>query len=151
LWKALRATVSLPGIYPPLFEEEGLLVDGGYIDNLPVDVMKEEFHAGRVIASSIMVSSETSHFSAKGETFSGWDVLLNKLNPFKKTSIKVPRIDTIIMRSMNVNDFDRQKEQALHADQSVSLDMSGYSLMDYVLYEKIIEAGYRQAIDQLKR
>jgi predicted acylesterase/phospholipase RssA/CRP-like cAMP-binding protein len=151
LWKALRATVSLPGIYPPLFEEEGLLVDGGYINNLPVDIMKEEFHAGRVIASSIMVSSETSQFSAKGETFSGWDVLLNKLNPFKKTSIKVPRIDTIIMRSMNVNDFDRQKEQALHADQSVSLDMSGYSLMDYILYEKIIEAGYRQAIDQLKR
>ena len=41
LWRALRASVALPGILPPVTHHGHLLVDGGVMNNLPVDVMRE--------------------------------------------------------------------------------------------------------------
>lgn len=39
--QAMRASMSLPGVFKPLRTETQLLVDGGVTDNLPIDVMRE--------------------------------------------------------------------------------------------------------------
>ena len=41
LWRWLRASVAIPGVLPPVFHKGEVLVDGGAINNLPVDVMRE--------------------------------------------------------------------------------------------------------------
>lgn len=41
LWKAVRASSSLPFILPPVFFQDKLLVDGGVVDNLPLMELKE--------------------------------------------------------------------------------------------------------------
>src|SRR5438270_2280782 len=40
LAQALRSTMSLPGIFTPVRGEDAVYVDGGLLDNLPVDVAK---------------------------------------------------------------------------------------------------------------
>jgi NTE family protein len=41
LWRAVRASGSLPAVLPPVFTEDGrMLVDGGVIDNIPLRAMK---------------------------------------------------------------------------------------------------------------
>lgn len=35
-WRYVRASMSLAGLLPPLCDEGDMLVDGGYVDNLPV-------------------------------------------------------------------------------------------------------------------
>ena len=41
LWRLVRASMTIVGLLPPVYEEgEGLLVDGGYMNNIPVDVMR---------------------------------------------------------------------------------------------------------------
>ena len=41
LWRAVRASSSIPGVLPPVFDEEGhMLVDGAIADNVPLAVMK---------------------------------------------------------------------------------------------------------------
>src|SRR5689334_13496990 len=52
LWRALRASVALPGILPPVTHHGHLLVDGGVMNNLPVDIMKEH-SGGPIIASDV--------------------------------------------------------------------------------------------------
>src|SRR5258708_8636020 len=52
LWRALRASVALPGILPPVTENGHLLVDGGVMNNLPVDVMAQEAR-GPIIAVDV--------------------------------------------------------------------------------------------------
>lgn len=37
-WRYIRASMSLAGLLPPLCDEGNMLVDGGYVDNLPVRV-----------------------------------------------------------------------------------------------------------------
>jgi NTE family protein len=39
--RAVRASTAVPGIFEPLIEENQALVDGGVINNFPVDVAKE--------------------------------------------------------------------------------------------------------------
>ena len=39
LWEAVGASMSLPGLVPPVVAGERLLVDGGVLDNFPVEVM----------------------------------------------------------------------------------------------------------------
>ncbi len=40
LTEAMRASMSVPGVYPPVRYQGHLLVDGGLVDNLPVDVAR---------------------------------------------------------------------------------------------------------------
>ena len=35
-WRYVRASMSLSGFLPPLCDEGNMLLDGGYLDNLPV-------------------------------------------------------------------------------------------------------------------
>ncbi len=39
--QALRATMSIPGVFAPVRRDGQVLVDGGILDNLPVDVVKQ--------------------------------------------------------------------------------------------------------------
>lgn len=39
MWRYIRASMSLAGYLPPLCENGQLLVDGGYLNNLPADIM----------------------------------------------------------------------------------------------------------------
>src|SRR5260221_11533954 len=49
---ALRASVAIPGVMPPVYRGEDVLVDGAAINNLPVDIMQH--HApGLVIGSDV--------------------------------------------------------------------------------------------------
>ena len=39
IWKYVRASMTLVNFLPPVFDKGELLVDGGYVNNLPADVM----------------------------------------------------------------------------------------------------------------
>ena len=48
---AVRASISIPGVFPPVQAANGhYLVDGGIVDNLPTDVLKHDLQADIVIA-----------------------------------------------------------------------------------------------------
>ena len=40
LWKLVRASMTIVGLIPPVYENGELLIDGGYLNNMPVDVMR---------------------------------------------------------------------------------------------------------------
>ncbi|MCF6329803.1 MAG: patatin-like phospholipase family protein, partial [Henriciella sp.] len=49
---ALRASISLPGILPPVVDNGEVLVDGGVLNNFPADVMRE-MQRGFVVGSDV--------------------------------------------------------------------------------------------------
>jgi predicted acylesterase/phospholipase RssA/CRP-like cAMP-binding protein len=52
IWRSLRASLAIPGILPPVPFKGDLLVDGGVLNNLPADVLRERY-SGRIIASDV--------------------------------------------------------------------------------------------------
>ena len=39
MWRYVRASMSLSGFMPPLCDRGDMLLDGGYLNNLPADIM----------------------------------------------------------------------------------------------------------------
>ncbi|HMA61534.1 MAG TPA: patatin-like phospholipase family protein [bacterium] len=58
LARAMRATMSVPSIFAPVKMGDSLLIDGGLLNNIPVDVVKN-MGADIVIASSVKTPSKT--------------------------------------------------------------------------------------------
>ena len=97
MWLAVRASTSLPGFYPPVPTEGRYLVDGGVLNNLPVDVMAA-MQPGRIFAVDVSQES-TLEFSAPPPlSFSGWRLLFRRLNPFRKAP-RDPSIADVLMRA----------------------------------------------------
>ena len=48
--QSIRASISIPGVFPPVDYHNHYLVDGAIVDNLPTDVAKNDLHADIVIA-----------------------------------------------------------------------------------------------------
>ena len=50
---AIRASIAIPGVLPPVPLDGDLLVDGGVVDNVPVAEMRRRNPTGRIIAVDV--------------------------------------------------------------------------------------------------
>ncbi len=71
-WRYIRASMTLAGLLPPLSDRGDLLVDGGYIDNLPVSDMAKLGPAN--VIGAIDDTSPRNY----GDSVSGWGILLGR-------------------------------------------------------------------------
>jgi len=152
LWPAVRASLALPGIYPPVYDAGDLLIDGAAVDNLPVDVMRRRIGSGRVIA--VDVSSEVEPLSVEpyGPGLSGWRVLGRRLNPFTPPR-PVPGNADILNRSTGLSQVRRRR--AVLGDDRVDLllrpPVARLGSLDFKGGITLIDAGYRYAAEALSK
>ncbi len=115
---ALRSTMSLPGVFIPVRANKTVLVDGGLLDNLPVDVAKEmgaELTIGVHLATKPLAANQPiSSFGVLGQSISTV-IAANEL------------------RSMQL------------ADILIRVPLENYTGMDYKKGEAIIKLGYEAA------
>ena len=136
LWQALRASVALPGILTPWIHQQGLLVDGGLINNLPGDIMRQ--HCRYVIVSDVSFNKD---FTYPGKSFpSPWKVLLHRYSPFRKT-LEVPGIVDILMRSVLLSSAQKAKQAKAEADLYLNPPVGEFDMMDFTKLEKLIDIG----------
>lgn len=69
LRKAVSASCALPGIFPPVKDDDMLLVDGGWVERVPVRCARE---MGADVVIAVDVASEMGRF----EDHSGLDIVL---------------------------------------------------------------------------
>jgi predicted acylesterase/phospholipase RssA len=97
VWRAVRASSAIPGLFAPMPTSDGdALVDGGIMNHVPIDVMRSICGAGPIIAINLSRPSEHHaryHFRA---ATSGWEVLRSRLNPFADR-IEAPSIFTTLL------------------------------------------------------
>jgi predicted acylesterase/phospholipase RssA len=143
IWKYVRASSSLPGILPPVFDRGEMLVDGGLINNLPTDVMRARQDCGVVIAVATHSEMEAERRdSPPYETsLSGWKVLWRRLNPFRP-SLSVPSMGSIMVRVAMLNDAKQVKTARTLANLYFELPACGYGLLDFKAMDTIEQAGY---------
>lgn len=58
----IRASISIPGVLPPLIDDGSIYVDGGVINNMPVDIMRE---IGRGPVIAVDIHSDTPFTASK--------------------------------------------------------------------------------------
>ncbi|TMS23765.1 Neuropathy target esterase [Larimichthys crocea] len=89
--------MTLSGYLPPLCDPKdgNLLMDGGYINNLPADIARN-MGARTVIAIDVGSQDETD-LCNYGDCLSGWWLLWKRINPWAE-KVKVPDMAEIQSR-----------------------------------------------------
>ncbi|KAI8915738.1 hypothetical protein EDD86DRAFT_196717 [Gorgonomyces haynaldii] len=144
MWRYIRASMSLSGFVPPLSDNGNLLLDGGYCNNLPADIMRS-WGAQHVIAIDVGSTYDTSPVQMS-DSVSGWWVLLNRYNPFWGKSPRLPELSEIQSRLAYVSSV-KQLEDVKRQPGCIYLvpPITDFGLMDFGRYNEIEQAGYEYA------
>ncbi len=147
LWRVVRSTISLPGIFSPVPTPSGqLLIDGAVLNTFPVDIMQEQLGGrGSIIGVNVSQIVEIREYYNYGTSLSGWHVLMSRINPFAK-KIRIPRLVETLLRSTDIKSIIRLNETKAMLDILVEPDVSEIPLMEFKSYERISEIGYQEAI-----
>ncbi|WP_146072048.1 patatin-like phospholipase family protein [Bryocella elongata] len=113
---AVRASISIPGVFPPVRHGDDILVDGAILDNLPIDVLRDEQHAEVVISVYLGDSPfpEQDASSAVG----------------------------IFERALSAGTSRNVELNRPHADIEIAPQVQAYSVVDYRKAKALIHAGY---------
>ena len=114
---ALRATMSLPGIFPPVERDGRVLVDGGALDNIPADVVRA-MTPSVVIAVNVGIPPEDSvDYSMLGLMGRTVDAMMQSAT---RASLK-------------------------SADMTIAVDVKGFGSLDWRRADELIARGYQAA------
>jgi predicted acylesterase/phospholipase RssA/CRP-like cAMP-binding protein len=152
LWPAVRASLSLPGILPPVYAAGDLLVDGAALNDLPTDVMRERLGSGCVVAVDLSPDVEPLNTAPFEDGLPGWQVLKTRLNPLGTVRPATNVVD-ILSRSTGLSQI-RQRRAALAGDGIDLLlhpPIAALGALDFNGGVALIEAGYRYAADALAK
>lgn len=118
LAEAMRASMSLPAFFTPVRERNRVLVDGGLVNNLPVDVARQ-------MGADIVIAVHLA---------------LPRLDP------KAPLSSVaVLQRSANVSIAINELRSMEDADILLKADVERFTMTDYSLYDQIEAEGYKAA------
>jgi NTE family protein len=143
LWRALRASVALPGILPPVTHHGHLLVDGGVMNNLPVDVMKQH-SAGPIIASDVTGELDMRVRDDRYGERPIWSLLWQRMSGS-------PSIVSILMRSGTVGSEAQRRVVREQADYILEPPLVGIGLRDWKAFDRAIKEGYEHAAEMIEK
>jgi predicted acylesterase/phospholipase RssA len=146
LWRAIRASVSLPAILPPTLEDGHLLIDGGILNNLPVDVMREKLR-GPIIAVDLAVEKE--HGTEHKVIPSGMEYIKSRLLPGRK-SIEAPTVSRVILQVTTLASRKEVDSARKLADLYLNPPLGDYDFLDWGNMRDIVEVGYRYSVPQVR-
>src|SRR5215469_4032983 len=115
---ALRSTMSLPGIFSPVHYEGHIYVDGGLLNNIPVDVAKE-------MGADVVLGVHLEIAPLKPDA---------SLNSFQ-----------VLGESIAAVIAANEREAMKGADIVVNVPLQEFSSMDYNKADALIKAGYEAA------
>uniref|UniRef100_A0A669CKF9 lysophospholipase n=1 Tax=Oreochromis niloticus TaxID=8128 RepID=A0A669CKF9_ORENI len=143
LWRYVRASMTLSGYLPPLCDPKdgNLLMDGGYINNLPADIARNT-GARTVIAIDVGSQDETD-LCNYGDCLSGWWLLWKRINPWAE-KVKVPDMAEIQSRLAYVSCV-RQLEVVKKSAycEYIRPPIDRFKTMDFGKFDEIYDVGYQ--------
>ncbi|XP_011863484.1 PREDICTED: neuropathy target esterase sws isoform X1 [Vollenhovia emeryi] len=142
LWRYIRASMSLSGYMPPMCDpvDGHLLLDGGYVNNLPADEMLRQ-GAHHILAIDVGSQDDTD-LTNYGDSLSGWWLLWKRWNPFA-TPVKVPNLPDIQSRLAYVSCV-RQLEEVKSSDycEYIRPPIDRYKTLQFANFDEIKDVGY---------
>jgi predicted acylesterase/phospholipase RssA len=140
----VRASAAVPIITSPVLSDGDLLVDGAFLNNLPIDIMRPLCEGGPLIVVDVSSQIDLMSCSPFGDYLSGWEVLRSKINPFSQ-KLNVPNMITILFRSMELQSVQRQQEIKDKADYYLRPPVETFGILDFKSFGRIAEIGYQYA------
>lgn len=160
---AVRASIAVPGVFTPFVSGKSVLVDGGLVNPVPVDV-------ARSLGADFVVAVDLNHYvvDAKQESrvadtvppYRGKEPSLGNriieeirdlVGEDKKATPKVPNIVDIIVTSINIMEtsITQNRMRTDPPDLLLTPKLGNVRFMEFFKAKESIEAGYRAAMEVL--
>jgi NTE family protein len=123
LAEALRATMSVPGIFTPVHVGQRVYADGGLVNNLPTDVVRQ-MGAEIVIA----VHLEMAPVDAKS----------------------IQSLVSVLEQSVRAVISNSEVRGLANSDAVVTVRLGNFGMRDFTKYEPLMQRGYEAAKDKSK-
>jgi NTE family protein len=122
--RAVRASSAIPGVFNPVAHQGRLLVDGGVVDNIPIDVAREK---GADIVIAVDISENVTNFNITNMI----DVMLQAVTIITSENTKFRKKDADVLITPAVGnvgmlDFTQKKrcmQAGIEAAQKAMLDI----------------------------
>lgn len=115
---AMRATMSLPGVFTPVKLDGMVLVDGGVLENIPVDAVRD-------MGAKTVIAVAFENPKVKPEQFKS--------------------LSDVMRQTISLVIAKNEQRSLAKADLVISVDTKRFSATDYQRWSEIIEAGYQAA------
>ena len=145
LWRAIRASVALPGVLPPAVVDGHLAIDGGILNNFPVDVMRER-PVGHVIG--VDLSARKERRVDYDEVPGPFALLRSRLLPFGRRP-GAPSILSLMMKASLVASAAHSRAMHRQADLVLMPPVGDFGLLDVRSFDRIVAVGYEHAQQRL--
>ncbi len=143
LRKALRATISLPGVLPPATDGVNVLVDGAVMKNFPADLMRAA-QLGPIIGVDVSgARSITADDVARPSSVWRWI--------WSGQWRKGPPIVSLLMRAATVSTGRDLIAARQATDVLVQPDVAEVEIRDWSAYDEAVAAGYRATLEALDK
>lgn len=116
IYKAVRASISIPAIFTPVYTEDMVLVDGGIMERVPIRVVKE-------MGADIVIGVDVGFSGIKGNIGSIFDVIFRSIDIMEKEILKNRIIEADILIKPYLPDID-----PLRFDQVEECAQEGYNV-----------------------
>lgn len=147
VWKAIRASTALPGVVTPVTEGRRLHVDGGLMNNLPVDLMRERCPgpiAAVEVGDMFDLDASTLDTPTLGAYF--------KRRWFGESKeAAFPGVLEILMRSLLIGSRQNVKRARKNADLVLTPPVERFGMLEFKYIEEAAEEGYQYALDVLEK
>jgi predicted acylesterase/phospholipase RssA/CRP-like cAMP-binding protein len=148
VWKAVGASMSIPGIGPPVCENGDLLIDGSVLTNLPVDIMRDVCQ-GRVVAIDVSADRDLSVDRSWEEFPSPGRLLIAR--PWRRRGLRIPTILEILFRGAMLSSIVGERNVRELVEFYMRPPLSGVGLLDFKSLDRVEQAAYRYAVEALKQ
>lgn len=140
---ALRASISLPGVMPPVIQDGHVLVDGAVMRSFPATMMRNT-HLGTVIGidvtrargidpRTLSVPKKLTSWFARGDWRRG------------------PPIVSVMMRSATITTAADLAQSRAATDLLIIPEPEGVEIRDWKAYDRAVENGYQTTVETLSQ
>jgi predicted acylesterase/phospholipase RssA len=147
--RAVRASVAIPGVLPPVPYEGDLLVDGGVLNNLPFETMRDDSTIETIIAVDAAPDQGPRALADYGMSVSGFRALLASL---RRTRSDYPSVSSVLLRSMLTGAVRNQKVSMQEGtiDLLLKMHLPGVGLLEFERVDEAAAKGYTSALEPVR-
>lgn len=138
--EALRASISLPGVLPPVTSGNNVLVDGAVVKNYPADVMRA-VQLGPIVGVDV----------GRGRSIEAKDVQAESIWRWLRSGDwrRGPPIVSVLIRSATVRGGAELAQSHAVTDVLILPEVDNIEIRDWKAFEPGVSAGYNAAIQAL--
>ena len=146
LRRYVLASMAIPGIVPPVVENGELLVDGGVLNNLPTDLMRDT-GAGTVIAVDVSPERDFSVATDVQRAPGVVDFLVGRA----RHETAFPNIFRILQRTSVLASAHASARERLRDDvRFIAPPVAAYDTFAMHSLDEIIELGYQATVEAMR-